>query len=136
MDKQRKEKAQSEFLIQYMGHMLLDGDTIENRQRIQRFLALQDKNNNADYEIHFLNGRLKDVCLYADSLFDLDVADIYGIVGFTKMHVYSRNGLSWSTIMAEDFIQDIRQDVEFDGLTCQTEYEFKGALLKVDCDIE
>ena len=38
-----KSLTQSEFMIQYMGHMLLDGDTIEDRERIQRFLALQDK---------------------------------------------------------------------------------------------
>jgi len=42
-----------------MGHMLLDGDTPENRERIQGFLALQDKDSKADYEIHFLNGNQK-----------------------------------------------------------------------------
>jgi hypothetical protein len=38
-----KSLTQSEFMIQHMGRMLLDGDTIENRKRIQRFPALQDK---------------------------------------------------------------------------------------------
>jgi hypothetical protein len=32
------------------------------------------------------------------------------------MHVYLKNGINWTTILVEDFIQDIRGDVEFDGM--------------------
>lgn len=131
-----KSKLQKEFLIKYMGHMLLDGDTRENRQRIQRFLTLQAKDNNADFEIHFLHGKPRDVCLYANSLNDVDIANIYGITVFKKMHVYLRNGMNWTTIMAEDFIQDVREDIEFDGMDAQLDYEFNGDLLEIDCNFE
>jgi frataxin-like iron-binding protein CyaY len=38
--------------------------------------------------------------------------------------------------MAEDFLQDLREDVEFDGMDSQMDYEFKGNLLKIDCNFE
>lgn len=52
------------------------------------------------------------------------------------MHVYLKNGINWTTILVEDFIQDLREDVEFDGMDSQMDYEFKGELLEIDCDFE
>ncbi|MFZ3135991.1 MAG: hypothetical protein WA126_01215 [Thermodesulfovibrionales bacterium] len=64
------------------------------------------------------------------------MADVYGITVFQKIHVYLKNGINWTTILVEDFIQDLREDVEFDGMNAQLDYEFKGALLEIDCDFE
>ena len=50
---------------------------------------------------------------------DVDVADVYGITVLQKMHVYLKNGINWTTILVEDFIQDLREDVEFDGMDSQ-----------------
>jgi len=50
---------------------------------------------------------------------DVDVADVYGIIGFKKMHVYLKNGMNWNAITIKDFIQEVREDVEFDGMDAQ-----------------
>jgi hypothetical protein len=132
----RKEKEQKEFLCKYIGHMLIDGNTKENRKRIKRFIALQENNNNADYEIHFLDGLPSDVCLYANCLDDIDVADTYGITYFEKIYVYIRNGLHWTQPGIEQFIEDVRADLRFDGLHAELQYQHKGQLLEIDFKVK
>jgi len=52
------------------------------------------------------------------------------------MHVYLKNGMHWTEKLAADFVQEVIEDVEFDGLNSYVDYEFEGNLLSINCDFE
>ena len=124
---------QIEFIGIYLGHMLIDGDSKENLLRIKHFLKMQGASNkDSEFEFRFLHGNPREVYLYAKSPDDIDIADIFGITNFQQMQVYMRNSLNWTTIIAEDFLEFVREDIEFDGLEAELNYSFKENLLEID----
>lgn len=127
-------EEQIEFIRIYLGHMLIDGESKQNLNRIKNFLKMQGAiNKDTEFEFRFLNGNPKEVFLYAQSPDQIDIADIIGITDFQRMHVYMRNDkFDWAAIIAEDFLEFVREDIEFDGIEAELNYRFEGKLLEID----
>lgn len=130
-------QEQIEFIGIYLGHMLIDGDSKENLLRIKHFLSMQGATKkDADLTIKFLSGNPVEVYLYANDLDEIDVADVFGIVEFKTMQVYLQNGQIWTQKPAAQFIESVREDLEFDGLKAELHYEFRNNLLEIECKIQ
>ena len=130
-------KEQIEFIRIYLGHMMLDGNTRQNLLRIKYFLSIQGAGKkDADLTIKFLSGNPVEVYLYANDLDEIDVADVFGTVEFKTMQVYLHNGQIWTQKLAAQFIEAVREDLEFDGLEADLHYEFRDNLLEIKCKIQ
>ncbi len=127
---------QIEFIGIYLGHMLIDGDSKENLLRIKHFLKMQKAiHTGTDLEIRFLQGNPYEVFVFVYDIDEIDIADVYGICEFKKIYVYRRDGRNWTEKMAEQFVNDVRADLRFDGLIAELQYSYKEHFLEIECKI-
>ncbi|MCC6544714.1 MAG: hypothetical protein IT392_09465 [Nitrospirae bacterium] len=130
-------KEQIEFIHLYLAHMLLDGDSPQNLQRIKRLLSMQEAvADDTKLEFRFIGGYPFEVALIADSLNDIDIADTYGITDFERINIYKGKNRRWTKKSVNEMIQDISYDLRFDGLESKFEIEFHGNHLYIECSIE
>jgi hypothetical protein len=126
-----------EFISVYLGHMMIDGNSQENLQRIKRFLSMQGAvNKGADLEIRFLLGNPLEVYVFVEDVTDIDFADTSGITDFQAMQVYLRNGEIWTQESIAEFVKNLRIDFAFDGLHPDVLYKFEDSLLEIECKVE
>lgn len=125
-----------EFVGTYLGFMILDEDSKTNLQRIKHFLSLQTYGNpDKLMKMKFLQGSPAEVFLFAEVTDDIDFADTLGILDFSRMEVYLKDGSNWTMQNAREFIEDVRTDLEFDGYDPVLEFEIRKALLKIKLKI-
>lgn len=129
---------QIEFIRLYLGFILADGpDQKETVERVDRFLSMQkaipDENM---IGMHFVGGAPVEVIVNVETLNDVDVADIHGLVEFDIMFAYRAEGKRWTRKNTGSFIRDLRDDLEYDGCKVDLEYSYGRNQLIIECTIE
>lgn len=129
-------KDQIDFMRLYVSHMLLDGTTAQNARRIKRFLSMQKVvNDGTKMELRFIGGSPVEVFVLVEKIRDVDIADIYGITEFQKIYVFKGKNKRWTNKSANEFIEALKRDVEFDYLLAEVDYEFLKNELNITCSI-
>ena len=130
-------EGQIEFIGNYLGFIMIDGPASLNTvERVGRFLSLQTPAS-VDHmmEIHFVGGAPIEAIVCVESLNDIDVADVHGLIDFDMMFVYKSGRKRWSNKSAEAFIKELEDDLEYDGSRADLKYSFNGSQLVIDCGI-
>ena len=128
---------QVEYIKQYLGHMIIDGDTEDNLNRIKHFLSMQGAINHQNrMEIRFLGIEYNEVFCFIDELNDIDLADSWGICYYEKIHVYLGNDEEWTDKSVKDFIKEVKYDLGFDFINYSLDFEVRGRLLEIECEID
>jgi hypothetical protein len=131
-------KNQIEFMMAYLGFMMLNGKTPENLKRIKRFLSMQTVVDNPDtIELHFVGGSPIEAMAVIETLNDIDVADIYSITDFTDIHAYKSGRRRWTTKKTDSVLNEIKSDLSFDGFKASFGYSLlHRRSLIIECEIE
>jgi len=129
---------QLEFIRMYLGFLLMDGSGRKQTvERVERFLSLQTTVPEAHViEIHFVGGAPIEAIVCVEDLNDIDIADVHSIVDFDTMYVYKAERKRWTQKSAGAFIEDLRNDLEFDGCKVDLQYSFQRNQLIIDCGME
>jgi hypothetical protein len=130
-------KDHIEFIRIYLGHMMLDGTSRENLKRIKRFLALQKRKNDVKkMAIHFLHGNPYEIIVFVETLNDIDIADVFGMIKFGEMHVFKGKNKRWTKKSAETFIKELENDLACDGYEARFNYDYSKDTLEIACWID
>lgn len=131
-------EEQIEFVGKYLGFIMIDGPASLNTvERVRRFLSLQTPApEDHMMEIHFVGGAPIEAIVCVESLNDVDVADVHGLIDFDMMFVYKAGRKRWSNKSAEAFIKELKDDLECDGSRADLKYSFNGSQLVIECTIE
>lgn len=65
-----------------------------------------------------------------------DFADTLGILDYNRIEVYLKDGKNWAGKSAQEFVEEVRSDLEFDGCEPVLEFEIRKALLEIKLTIE
>ena len=115
------------FLISNYALMMQYGNDLSQIERIKKFLDNQRPEDEGELlEFQFIEGTPMDFCLSAESLDDIDIADIYGLTNFRIMMIYRRDGSTWTKKNIDSTIRKIREDLEFDGYEPEIETDSNG----------
>ena len=108
---------QAVFLSFYLPLQLVDNFTKPYQIKIHDFLNLQarDKIGKNLLEINFFEGLPMDICLLAQSLEDIDMADIFNVTNFGIMNISRHDNKSWTKNEVKNIKKKIKKDLEFDG---------------------
>ena len=115
------------FLISNYALMMQHGNDLSQIERIKKFLDNQRPEDEGELlEFQFIEGTPMDFCLSAESLDDIDIADIYGLTNFRIMMIYRWDGSTWTKKNIDSTIRKIREDLEFDGYEPEIEIGSDG----------
>jgi len=112
----RRLEDQIEFIMFYLRHMILDGNSEENLGRIKKFLSLQKADSKGKLEIHFMGGSPLEIIVHVNKIKEIDFADTHGIINFDSICVF-RKDKRWTQKSADECYEAIKDDFEFDGCT-------------------
>ena len=85
------DEAYIENQIRFLSHYVLMmqlGNEISQKDRIKEFLDMQYALTSEKIQLNFIGGVPFDVCVLANSIDEIDIADILGIVGFRDIIMY------------------------------------------------
>ena len=115
------------FISNYVLMMQI-GNEISQIERIKRFLDNQRPGDDGKLmEFRFIDGIPCEVYLLAESLDDIDIADIYGVTKFTTMIIYRNDGKDWKKKDINLIIKKTREDLEFDGYDPEIEIPYDSS---------
>lgn len=111
------------FISHYVLMMQI-GNEISQKDRIKEFLDMQYTENRSDkIQFNFMGGAPLDVCVLANSIDDIDIADILGITGSRDMNMYRSDGRKWKKKNIDAIEQRIIENLEFDGYQVRIDVE-------------
>jgi len=105
---------QIRFLSHYVLMMQL-GNEISQKDRIKKFLDMQYALTSEKIQLNFIGGAPFDVCVLANSIEEIDIADILGIAGFCDIIMYRLDSSKWVKKNIDAIKKKIIEDLEFDG---------------------
>ena len=124
-------QGQIDFIKYHVALMAAPGATIGTLNRIERFLSMQhliDKyfpdGERPPITITFWGGSPVCVRVYAEELSDIDFEDSYADLYFSTICISDRNCKKWTPRRIEETIEEIKQDMEYDGDKVEIELEF------------
>ncbi len=124
-------QGQIDFIGYHVALMTFPGPTLENLDRIERFLSMQHLNDEyfPDEErppisITFWGGYPVCVRVYVEELSDIDFEDSYANLYFSTICISDRDCKKWTPRRSEETIEEIKQDMEYDGDEVDLELEF------------
>jgi hypothetical protein len=130
-DVQAALQGQIDFIKYHVALMTFPGPTIENLDRIERFLSMQhlvDKyfpdGEQPPITITFWGGSPVCVRVYVEELSDIDFEDSYVDLYFSTICISDRDCKKWTPRRIEETIEEIKQDMEYDGDKVEIELEF------------
>lgn len=108
---------QTVFFSFYLPLQLVGNFTTPYQIKIRDFLNLQARGEIGKnlLEINFFGGFPMDICLLAQSLEVIDVADIFNVTNFEMMNISRYGKKSWTKNEVKNIKNKIEKDLEFDG---------------------
>ena len=113
------------FFISNYAFMMQLGNDLSQIGRIEKFLNQQMPGNEDNLmEFRFMGGTPVDVFLSAESLDDIDMADIYGLTAFRSMNIRRNDRKSRTKKDMVSIQRTIREDLESGGYEVETTINF------------
>jgi hypothetical protein len=126
-----------DFIKYHVALMTFPGATVENLNRIERFLSMQhlvDKyfpdGERPPMRITFWGGSPVCARVYAEELSDIDFEDSYAYLYFSALCISDGNCKRWTLRRIEEVIQQIKEDMEYGGDEVELELEFDWGVNK------
>ncbi len=128
--------GQDHFIVRYQlifisnyALMMQRGNDLSQIERIKKFLDNQMLGNRDKLmAFRFLDGIPCEVYLFAESLGDLDIADIYGLTKFKTMIIDRNDGKIWSKKDIDSTVRKIREDMDCDGYEPEITRDYHGGI--------
>jgi hypothetical protein len=129
-------KDQVDFIGEYMGFFALN-QSPDSIKHAKHFLKMQTTQNNAGRMLfRFIGGSPIEIWLYADSKKDLDIADITSMLNFELIAVSRAKGEPWTRKLANELVEEIKDDLEFDGYEPKMVCDFDKHALEIYCGVQ
>ena len=123
-------KGQIDFIKYHVALITFPGPTNNNLNRINQFLSRQhiiDKyfpdGKKPPITVTFWGGSPVCVRVYVEELSEIDFEDSYDYLDFQTISISNANFKTWTQKKIKDFIQHIKEDMEFDGDEVEIELE-------------
>ncbi len=127
---------QIEFIVDYVGLMILEGFSEENLKSIRRFLDLQAPGNDSGkMELSFSSDLFPYATVMIDDLSSIDVANIYHLIEFEALTATRRDNRIWTKEDAKDFIAALKADLEFDNGMATLSCRRHKSSLRIRCQL-
>jgi hypothetical protein len=130
-------QGQIDFIKYHVALMTFPGPTIENLDRIEQFLSMQHlvdeyfpEGESPPITITFWGGSPVCARVHAQELSDIDFEDSYADLYFSTICISDRDCKKWTLGRIGEVIQEIKQDMEFDGDEVELELELDWGLNK------
>lgn len=122
-----------EFIKNYLDFYLVNGDPSQNIRRVKRFLRMQTfKIQRHLMSFHFMNGKPRDIILYAKLKKDLDIGKIYSLLNFKMIIVQREQEKPWTKAAAKAMVEEIKNDLDFDGFIMMPKYQINRTGLEIE----
>jgi len=123
-------QGQIDFIKYHVALMTFPGPTKENLDCIERFLSMQHlideyfpDGERPPVTITFWGGCPICARVYVEELSDIDFEDSYAYLYFSTISISDRTCKRWTLIRMEEVIQQIKEDMEYDGNEVELELE-------------
>ncbi len=88
-------------------------------------------------EIRFIGGNPEDVEVFVEMLHDVDVADVHTLIEFKTIVVpRTINDETWTKKEVAEFLEELREDLEFDYSKVVLRPKIEKGVLKVGCTLK